>query len=97
MAKKNSSKGSVQQVPIGDQDERKKALEAAMAQIEKQFGKGSVMRMGDQEVVDIDALSDLYKKREDYILYSIESSRDFYEMPVLGKISLIKQLEIKII
>ena len=56
MAKKNSSKGSVQQVPIGDQDERKKALEAAMAQIEKQFGKGSVMRMGDQEVVDIETI-----------------------------------------
>ncbi|MCR5528602.1 MAG: recombinase RecA [Saccharofermentans sp.] len=56
MAKKNSSKGSVQQVPIADQDERKKALEAAMAQIEKQFGKGSVMRMGDQEVVDIETI-----------------------------------------
>ncbi|SEW12230.1 recombination protein RecA [Ruminococcaceae bacterium KH2T8] len=56
MAKKNSAKASVQQVPIADQSERKKALEAAMAQIEKQFGKGSVMRMGDQEVVDIETI-----------------------------------------
>ena len=27
--------------------EREKALDAALGQIEKQFGKGSVMRMGD--------------------------------------------------
>ena len=56
MAKKSSSKGSVQSVPVTDQSERKKALEAAMAQIEKQFGKGSVMRMGDQEVVEIETI-----------------------------------------
>ena len=28
-------------------DNRKKALAAALGQIEKQFGKGSVMRLGD--------------------------------------------------
>lgn len=56
MAKKSSTKGSVQSVPVTDQSERKKALEAAMAQIEKQFGKGSVMRMGDQEVVEIETI-----------------------------------------
>ena len=28
-------------------DNRKKALAAALSQIEKQFGKGSVMRLGD--------------------------------------------------
>jgi recombination protein RecA len=28
-------------------DNRKKALAAALGQIEKQFGKGAVMRMGD--------------------------------------------------
>jgi len=28
-------------------DNRKKALSAALGQIEKQFGKGSVMRLGD--------------------------------------------------
>lgn len=40
-------------------DENKsKALAAALAQIEKQFGKGSVMRLGDGEVVsDIQAVS----------------------------------------
>jgi recombination protein RecA len=32
--------------------EKAKALQAALAQIEKQFGKGSIMRLGDGEVVD---------------------------------------------
>ncbi|MCJ8300994.1 MAG: DNA recombination/repair protein RecA, partial [Pseudomonadales bacterium] len=29
-------------------DNRKKALDAALSQIERQFGKGAIMRMGDQ-------------------------------------------------
>ena len=32
--------------------EKAKALQAALAQIEKQFGKGSIMRLGDGEVID---------------------------------------------
>ena len=32
-------------------DNRKKALAAALGQIEKQFGKGAVMRMGDSTAV----------------------------------------------
>ena len=39
-------------------DNRKKALAQALGQIEKQFGKGSVMRMGDGGVIrDIEAIS----------------------------------------
>jgi len=39
-------------------DDKKKALSAALGQIEKQFGKGSVMRMGDQGALrDIEAIS----------------------------------------
>ena len=39
-------------------EERKKALSAALAQIEKQFGKGSIMRMGDKGMSeDIDVIS----------------------------------------
>ncbi|HET7797069.1 MAG TPA: DNA recombination/repair protein RecA, partial [Nevskia sp.] len=39
-------------------DNRKKALEAALAQIEKQFGKGAVMRMGaDDPARDVDVVS----------------------------------------
>lgn len=32
-------------------DEKRKALELALSQIEKQYGKGSIMRMGDREVL----------------------------------------------
>jgi len=39
-------------------DNKKKALSAALGQIEKQFGKGSVMRMGDVNAIrDIEAIS----------------------------------------
>jgi recombination protein RecA len=39
-------------------DNRKKALVAALGQIEKQFGKGSVMRLGDaQAAYDVEAVS----------------------------------------
>ena len=36
---------------------KQKALDAALVQIERQFGKGTVMRMGDQERVAIPAIS----------------------------------------
>ncbi|MCG8315855.1 MAG: DNA recombination/repair protein RecA, partial [Pseudomonadales bacterium] len=38
-------------------DNKKKALNAALSQIERQFGKGSVMRMGDQQQQAIPAIS----------------------------------------
>lgn len=34
-----------------------KALQAALAQIERQFGKGTVMRMGDKELVKVPSIS----------------------------------------
>ena len=37
--------------------ERAKALEAALGQIDKQFGAGSVMRMGEKETMAIEAIS----------------------------------------
>ena len=39
------------------EDNRKKALNAALGQIEKQFGKGSVIRLGSQPVVAIPVIS----------------------------------------
>ena len=56
MAKNKASKPQVQSISSEDQDARKKALEAAMSQIEKQFGKGSVMRLGDQQTTDIEVV-----------------------------------------
>jgi recombination protein RecA len=37
--------------------DKKKALESALSQIEKAYGKGSVMRLGDKEIVKIEAIS----------------------------------------
>ena len=36
--------------------DREKALDAALAQIDKQYGKGSVMRLGDQSIQPIDVI-----------------------------------------
>ncbi len=37
-------------------NDRKKALEAALSQIDKQFGKGSAMKFGDKPIVDIEVI-----------------------------------------
>src|SRR5258708_14349920 len=39
------------------QIDKQKAIEAAMSQIDKQFGKGSVMKMGERPQMDIEAVS----------------------------------------
>ena len=36
--------------------DKHKAMELALSQIEKQFGKGAIMRLGEAQVVDIDAI-----------------------------------------
>ncbi len=41
----------------GDGVDKKKALEAAISQIDKAFGKGSLMRLGDRDVVEIESIS----------------------------------------
>ncbi len=46
MAKKNGDEGS----------KRDKALERAMAQIEKEYGKGSIMRLGSDQRADVDVI-----------------------------------------
>jgi len=40
-------------MPLDDQKERNKALDIAVGQIEKQFGKGSIMRLGAHEAINI--------------------------------------------
>ena len=41
---------------VADRSERQKALEMAMAQIEKQYGKGSIMRLGENTKMNVDAV-----------------------------------------
>ncbi len=43
---------------MAQQDEKQKALDAAIAQIEKQYGKGSVMKLGDPNIqMDVETVS----------------------------------------
>ncbi len=54
MAEKRTAVGTPAPVQAGD---RKKALETAIAQIEKSYGKGAIMRLGDDLPVNVDAIS----------------------------------------
>ena len=49
--------------------DKDKNLSEALSQIEKQFGKGTVMKMGDREIVDIPSVSTC-------LLYTSPSPRD---------------------
>jgi recombination protein RecA len=40
-----------------ERSERNRAIDLAIANIEKQFGKGSIMRLGEKKVVDVPAIS----------------------------------------
>ena len=53
--KKSASTPSVGR--ISGADEKKKALEVAMAHLEKDFGSGTVMRLGDDAVQDVETIS----------------------------------------
>ena len=54
-AKTDKSKKAVEKTEL-DQSERKKALDAALAQIEKQYGKGAIMRLGENRKMNVDAI-----------------------------------------
>lgn len=41
-------------------ENKQKALAAALGQIEKQFGKGSIMRLGDNRAMDVETISTLF-------------------------------------
>lgn len=55
--KKSPKNNKNQIVKQTDPEAREKALEAALAQIEKQFGKGSIMTLGQTQNLDIEAVS----------------------------------------
>ncbi len=56
MANMSSKKAGLRLVEAAGVD-KSKALEAAISQIDKAFGKGSLMRLGDREVEDIESIS----------------------------------------
>lgn len=53
----DDKKKNVNVTPLTNADEKKKALETAISQIEKNFGKGAVMRMGQASAMNVDAVS----------------------------------------
>jgi recombination protein RecA len=56
-SKSDSKSGKTTGTSGGTADARAKAAQLAIDQIEKQFGKGSIMRLSDTNVVQIDAIS----------------------------------------
>ena len=48
-------KGTEQAAPVANSD-REKALKLAIEKIEKDFGKGSIMKLGDKATVNVDAI-----------------------------------------
>ena len=53
---KKASKTATPVVDIKEAEAKKEALELVMSQIEKQFGKGSVMRLGQTSTLNVDAI-----------------------------------------
>ena len=41
---------------MDDMKERQQRLEAALSKIEKDYGKGAIMKLGDRAAVDVDAI-----------------------------------------
>ena len=58
MAIDKKKKNEVKQVvKITDAEEKKKALDTAIAAIEKAYGKGAIMRLGETKAMDIESIS----------------------------------------
>ncbi len=55
-SKKESKKKVDKKVDKKATDEKKKAVEVAVSQIEKQFGKGAIMKLGDDKKLDVEAI-----------------------------------------
>jgi len=56
MSKKESNLKIVSEAHT-DQKEKQKALDAAISQIDSNFGKGSVMKLGQRQVMDVESIS----------------------------------------
>ena len=56
MSKKESNLKIVSEAQT-DQKEKQKALDAAISQIDSNFGKGSVMKLGQRQVMDVESIS----------------------------------------
>ena len=57
MATAQKKKVEVSAIPANDKEAKKKALATALSQIEKKHGAGSVMRLGDNAQMEVQAVS----------------------------------------
>ena len=53
---KTMAKKELESAAAGQQSEKLKALQAAMAKIEKDFGKGSIMKLGEEKIDNIEVI-----------------------------------------
>ena len=72
----------------GVANDKKKALEAAMSQIEKAYGAGSVMVLGQNANMNVDAIPTGSFRREELLKYTVPKVR---VRPLLLYISLRKR------
>ena len=56
MSKNSKTPAAPITVPA-DAKERQKAIDNALSQIEKEFGKGSIMRLGEESKLDVQTIS----------------------------------------
>ena len=74
---------------VGKEDsDKKRALEAALSQIDRAFGKGSVMRLGQREkAVDADAVDYAHEEPRDQqpLQRDGQRGRDEEVVPTLGE------------
>ncbi|MCL1953312.1 MAG: DNA recombination/repair protein RecA, partial [Firmicutes bacterium] len=57
MAKKNTEDSKSTQNSIKDKDEKSKAIDLVIGQIEKNFGKGSIMKLTEVPIVATEVIS----------------------------------------
>jgi recombination protein RecA len=55
LSHQNEITGKIVEQPM--KDDKEKALAAALGQIERQFGKGSIMKLGDNNTMDVETIS----------------------------------------
>ena len=56
-SKEKNEKSNTKVESVNNNQEKRKALEVALGQIEKQFGKGSIMKLGENAHLNIEAIS----------------------------------------
>ena len=55
---------------FNEKSEKLKALQAAMSKIEKDYGKGSIMKLGDEHIEKVDVIPTVsYLRGEEFHLY----------------------------